>query len=105
MIMDDGEYASGRILSAGRVLAGMLTATWIGIALKIGGFDLAIRAFLFFMVPLCFVCMPGLMAHIAGKASRKSLAPDTLVSPATLHFTGWFIILGVPLSWFVFSRI
>jgi hypothetical protein len=69
MIMNDGEYASGRILSAGRVLSGILTATWIGIAFTIGGLNLAIRAFLFFMVPLSFVWMPDLMARIAGQAS------------------------------------
>ena len=103
--MNDGEYASERIFTISRLLSGTLVIVWIVIAYRIGGLNLAMRAFLLFMIPLTFVWIPELMSRIAGIATRESLAPDTSVGPAVLRFTGWSVLLGVPLAWRVFSWI
>jgi len=103
--MNDGEYASVHILTKERILAGSLVISWLCIAYHIGGLVLAVRAFVLFMLPLTFVWLPDLMSRIAGIATKKSLAPDPPVIPAVLRFTGWSVILGVPLAWLVFSRI
>ena len=42
-----------------------------------------------------------LMSRIAGPATKKSGAPDTVVTAFILKGVGWFVIVGVPVVWFL----
>lgn len=100
----DPDYAPAVPLTPGRIIAGILVVIWIGSAWRIGGLPLAVRAAVFFMIPLTFVWIPEWMSRIAGVASRKSLAADVPVLPGTLRGIGWLVIVGVPVSWMIFAE-
>jgi hypothetical protein len=103
--VQDSDYASERRITVERVIAGLCVLAWMSVAFRMGGIPLAVRAGILFMVPLSFIWMPGLMSRIAGVASKKSLEPDYPVGSFVLRLVGWFVILGVPAAWFIFSRI
>jgi hypothetical protein len=101
-VNSDGKYASERWLTKERIIAALIVSAWIWKAFLTGGVPLAIRAGLFFMIPLSFVLIPELMARIAGVASKESLQPDMMTSSTILKWIGWLLILSVPLIWFLF---
>ncbi len=101
---EDPDYAPAIPLTPGRIIAGLLVLIWIGSAWRIGGLQLAVRAVVFFMIPLSFVWIPEWMSRIAGVASRKSLAADVPMLPNILRGMGWIVILGVPAVWILFAQ-
>ncbi len=102
-MLEKPEYASAIPLTVGRIIAGLWVLICIGTAWRIGGVQLAIRAAVFFMIPLTFVWIPEWISRIAGVASRKSLAADMPVMPGILRWIGWVVIVGVPVSWLIFA--
>jgi len=100
---EDPDYAPAVPLTPGRIVAGILVVIWIAAAWWIGGLQLAVRAAVFFMIPLTFVWIPEWMSRIAGVASRKSLAADVPVLPGILRWIGWLVIVWVPVAWMIFA--
>ncbi len=101
---EEPDYSSAVPLTPGRIIASLLVLIWIGAAFLIGGLQLAVRAAVFFMIPLTFVWIPEWMSRIAGVASRKSLAADVPMLPGILRGVGWLVIVGVPVSWMIFAQ-
>jgi len=102
--MDDDNYTPAWRFTLERIVATLLVAAWVGTGFFIGGLPLAIRAVLLFMVPLSFILLPDILVRIAGVATRKSLAPDTLINELALRLVAWTVIIGVPAAWFISMR-
>ncbi len=103
--MDDGEYKRERPVTNERLLASLLVLLWIGLAGRMGGLALAIRAFLFVMVPLAMIWLPQLFARIALRDSRWERDFSPPPSAFVLRVLAWSVILGVPSAWFLFQRV
>jgi hypothetical protein len=103
--MSDADYKRDRLITVERLLASLLVLLWIGLAGKMGGLALAFRALLLFMVPLAMIWLPELFARIALRDSRWERDFSPPPSGLVLRICSWFVILGVPGSWFLFQWI
>ena len=102
--MNEADYKRDRLVTSERLLASVLVLLWIGLAGKTGGLALAVRAFLLFMVPLAMFCLPQVLARIALRYDRWDRDFSPPPSARVLRVLAWFVILGVPCMWFLFSR-
>ena len=103
--MSDADYKRDRLITAERLLASLLVLLWIGLAGKMGGLALAVRAFLLFMVPLAMIWLPQLFARIALRDDRWERDFSPPLSALVVRILSWFVILGVPFAWFLFYRL
>jgi len=101
---EDDNYAPNCQVTPERIVASLLVVVWVVVAFRIGALPLALRAVIVFLFPLLFVWIPELMARIAGVADKKSLSPDVAVLPQVIRWIGWFVIVGVPVSWWIMAR-
>lgn len=104
--MNDAEYKRDPIVTVERLLASLLVVLWIGLAGKMGGHPLAIRAFLLFMIPLAMIWLPDLFTRIAlRRAPRWDRDFSQPSSARVVRLVSWFVIFGVPGAWFLFFRV
>jgi hypothetical protein len=102
--MNDADYKRERVITVERLLASLLVLVWIGLAAKIGGLPLAMRAFFLFMVPLAMIWLPQLLARIALRDDRWNRDFSPPPSALALRIIAWLVILGVPGVWILFYR-
>ena len=100
--MNDSDYQRSRIATPERIVASIFVTAWILCAFVIGGYVLAIRAALLFMIPLALVCMPDLLARIATLDAKWNRQFIPRASTLMIRLIGWLVIIGVPVSWMAF---
>jgi hypothetical protein len=103
--MSGPDYKRDPLITVERLLASLLVLLWIGLAAKVGGLALAVRAFGLFMVPLAMIWLPQLFARIALRDSRWERDFSPPPSSLALRIFAWLVILGVPCAWVLFYRI
>jgi hypothetical protein len=103
--MSGPDYKRDELVTVERLIASVLTLLWVGLAAKVGGPGLAVRAFGLFMVPLAMIWLPQLFARIALRDSRWERDFSPPPSSLALRIFAWLVILGVPCAWVLFYRI
>jgi hypothetical protein len=103
--MSGANYKRDRLITVERLLASLLVLLWVGLAAKLGGLALAVRAFLLFMVPLTMIWLPQLLARIALRDDRWARDFSPPPSALVVRIFAWFVIIGVPCAWFLFQRV
>jgi hypothetical protein len=100
--MNDADYQRGRIATRERIVASIFVTAWIICGFMIGGYVLAIRAALLFMIPLALVWMPNLLVRIATLDAKWNRQFIPRASTLIIRLIGWLVIIGVPASWMAF---
>lgn len=101
--MEEGpEYAASVTVGAEKIAASVLVLAWVILAGALSGRVLAIRAAVFFMIPLAFVWIPELMARTS-RLTKGLHDPGSPMIPGILRITGWLVLLGVPAVWLAFD--
>ena len=101
--MDGPDYEPDSRVTAERVVASVIVAGCILGMLVAWGSLMAIRAAVFFMVPLTLIWIPDILSRTAtldSKWNRQLEAPPTQFS---IRLIAWTVILGVPAAWLAFS--
>jgi hypothetical protein len=99
--MKDPIYAPVRRVTAPRILATLWVAGWVITVSMAAGLPWAVRALVFFQVPLAFVWWPDGLARIAAVASPRSLMPGGITTPRVVSCIGWLVLAGTPLTWWM----
>jgi len=101
--MNDADYDSESRITRERIVATIIVVCSVVYAFTIGGYVLAIRAFLLFMVPLTMIWLPDVLIRIAtldAKWKRQLVAP---ASKFSVRMIAWVVIVGVPAAWIISS--
>ncbi len=101
--MDSPDYEPEPRVTPEQISASVIVAGSIIGAFFFGGYVLAIRASGLFMVPLTMIWLPDILIRVAtldAKWNRQFAAPATQFS---IRMVAWFVILGVPTAWLIFS--
>jgi hypothetical protein len=102
-MMDGGDYSKELQVTPERLIAAVLVLLWIGLAYRIGGSGLAVRASILYGICLTFIWIPDLMARLVNQPCRKygpALAP---LQGMGLRIVAWVLIVGIP-AWWAFMR-
>lgn len=102
-MMDGGKYSRGVQVSTERLLATLLVLLWTGLAYRIGGPGLAVRASILYGICLAFIWIPDLMARLVNQPCRKYGPIAAPVNGKGLRIVAWLLIAGVP-AWWAFAR-
>jgi len=82
----------------------IVAGTVIGV-LAFGGYVLAIRASVLFMVPLTMIWLPDILIRVATLDTKWNRQLEPTASQFSIRLIAWTVILGVPAAWLVFSLI
>ena len=100
---NDGDYARSVNVTLERMAASLLVTTWMILAYVRFGFPLAVRTFIFYLLPLAFIWIPDLMSKLDWR-SNQDPTPSLFIPPNWLRLAGWLLILAVPAAWITFFK-
>jgi hypothetical protein len=101
--MDDADYKKDRLITNERVIALLLVMVQIALAYWFFGIGLVRTAVMIFAFPLGMVWFPDLFSKLPEDTKWQPVVFPS--SAQVMRFMGWFIIPGVPLSWFLCFRL
>ncbi len=100
--MSDGDYESDFKATPERIVALLLVVLWVTLAFSQLALFWAVRVTLMFLLALGMIWLPAILARIR---SRDFEGYDGTIAPNVVRWVGWAILVGLPLVWFLFSRV
>lgn len=103
-MVNEAVYAKTRRVTAPRLCAAMWVVAWVIAVHRTLGLPWAVRAVIFFQIPLAFIWLPDVLARIAGVARPRHPMPDGITPRWVVSFVGWLVLVATPVTWWLWWR-